>query len=162
MRLENDTSPVLVPHKLQTSKVATEYDKRYLIVPIFFQRQIESVLEAHMPNQGFGFFYGCISDNYRILKKIWPLKRSVGWNKAVTTEVIQRAHQIADESQLALLGCFHTGPLVQLLDWQDIKGISDALFSNIRLNMKAGKTHFWSSTLIDSESLNSRTETIIL
>ena len=121
MRFHKDTSSLFPEGEAFTPSLVDTNAKRYLIVPIFFRQQIETVLEAHMPHQGFGFFFGSIEENYRIIKKIWPVRIASGWSNHVKDEDLLQAKTIADESNLSLLGCFHTGPLVQFLGGKDLR-----------------------------------------
>lgn len=162
MRFHKDTSLLLSDRETVTPSLVDTNAKRYLIVPIFFRKQIETVLEAHMPHQGFGFFFGTIEENYRIIKKIWPVKISGGWSNQVKDRDLLQAKTIANESNLSLLGCFHTGPLVQFLGGKDLRILTSKAFSNVRINMKEGKTHFWNSSLIEGNNLFASAETIIL
>ena len=162
MRFEKDSSP-LYPQRANISDHIVNVDaKRYLIVPIFFRSQIETVLEAHMPHQGFGFFFGTSEDNYRIIKKIWPVKIASGWHNQIKVEDLRQAKLLAAESNLQLLGCFHTGPLIQFLDSDNLKMLTSDAFSTVRINMKEGKTHFWNSSLIEGQHLFTTPEVVIL
>ncbi|NND05093.1 MAG: hypothetical protein HKN87_01825 [Saprospiraceae bacterium] len=162
MRFDKNTSP-LYPQRANISDSIADVDvKKYLIVPIFFRRQIEKVLEAHMPHQGFGFFFGTSENNYRIIKKIWPVKIASGWQNQIKGEDLRQAKLLAEESNLQLLGCFHNGPLVQFLDGDNLKILTSDSFSNVRINMKEGKTHFWNSGLIEGPNLFSSPEVVIL
>lgn len=162
MRFQKNTSSLFPEGEAFTPSLVATKAKRYLIVPIFFRKQIETVLEAHMPHQGFGFFFGSIEENYRIIKKIWPVRIASGWSNQVKDEDLLQAKAIANESNLSLLGCFHTGPLVQFLGGKDLRMLTSMAFSNVRINMKEGKTHFWSSSLIEGNNLFASPETIIL
>ena len=58
-----------------SSSIFAPYKDQFLIVPIFFKQQIESIIAAKAPEYAFGFFYGEQRENFRIIKKIWPLPR---------------------------------------------------------------------------------------
>ncbi len=87
-----------------------EKQDQFLIVPIFFQKQIHAIVEARSPEHTFGFFYGEEKDNFRIIKKIWPLqqiKRS-GDHIILTKRDFENARDMVVGTSMKLLGCFYT------------------------------------------------------
>ncbi|NND33622.1 MAG: hypothetical protein HKN76_13610 [Saprospiraceae bacterium] len=131
------------------SQVNSQNQEQFLIVPIFFKKQIEAIIESKSPSYAFGFFYGTEQENYRIIKKIWPVN-SVdrhGSEVKITRQDFENAKAITQGTNLKLLGCFFTS---------DNGGTSKAILSNnhpnsfsfIRLNEgHNGNVRTWSSSI---------------
>lgn len=84
--------------------------EQFLIVPIFFKTQIEALIKAHMPDSLFGFFYGEQRENYRIIKKIWPVPHSENKERevSISPDDFEQAKALQRGDSLTLLGCFYT------------------------------------------------------
>ena len=84
--------------------------EQFLIVPIFFKKQIESIIASRSPEYTFGFFYGDEKENYRIIKKIWPVSHVAtdGSKVKITKQDFLQASLNAEGTSLKLLGCFFT------------------------------------------------------
>ncbi|MBK8502126.1 MAG: hypothetical protein IPL46_07925 [Saprospiraceae bacterium] len=129
------------------SSLFAPYKDQFLIVPIFFKQQIESIIAAKAPEYAFGFFYGEQRENYRIIKKIWPVARVEGSarNVVISSEDFENARQL-EGNKLRLLGCFYTSAN---------GGVSKALlsssqldsFSFVKLRETENQTCIWSSSL---------------
>ena len=137
------------PTKLQH----VQNQDQFLIVPIFFKNQIESLMRANAPDSIFGFFYGEQRDNYRIIKKIWPVPHNADNPKNVTISALDfdRARELEQGDSLRLLGCFYTskrgGLKRAIIADQDIDS-----FSFVQLDESDSETCTWTS----SKSTNHR------
>lgn len=84
--------------------------QQFLIVPIFFKQQIEAVIKANAPDYTLGFLYGDEKDNFKIIKKIWPLAKVKGSGKQlkIDKDDFEKALELIQGSSMKLLGCFYT------------------------------------------------------
>lgn len=145
-----------------SSSFITPTKDQFLIVPIFFKHQIESIIAAKAPAYAFGFFYGEQRDNYRIIKKIWPIAKVDSSIKSVmiSADDFEKARQLEGHN-LRLLGCFYTSAN---------GGVSKALlsstqldsFSFVKLKESENQTCIWSSSLCTSEPGKMINERVIL
>jgi hypothetical protein len=137
-------------------------EKQFLIVPVIFRHQIEAIAKVHYPQESFGFFYGTQNSNYRIIKKIWPIKRS-GTGTPFSTLDLQTAFQLSEECNLSLLGCFHTGPLSMFLKPGELRRYINKPFSDIRISLdEQGNFLCWQSSQLIPPHLGSKPESIVL
>ena len=105
------------------SQINAQVQEQFLIVPIFFKKQIEAIIASQSTAYSFGFFYGVEKENYRIIKKIWPVN-SVdrnGPNVKITRKDFENAKRLTEGTNLRLLGCFFTS---------DDGGVSKAILSS--------------------------------
>ena len=105
------------------TQLDSQNDEQFLIVPIFFKKQIESIIASQSPAYAFGFFYGDEKDNYRIIKKIWPVNSvdRKGSEIRITKHDFEKAILLTQGTNLKLLGCFFTS---------ENGGVSKAILSN--------------------------------
>jgi hypothetical protein len=145
-----------------SSSIFAPYKDQFLIVPIFFKQQIESIIAAKAPEYAFGFFYGEQRENFRIIKKIWPIAKVEGSERNVTisSEDFEKARQL-EGNKLRLLGCFYTsangGVSKALLSSQQLDS-----FSFVNLRETENQTCIWSSSLRTSETGKMINERVIL
>jgi len=127
--------------------------EQFLIVPIFFKKQIEEIIDAQAPNYSFGFFYGIEKDNYRIIKKIWPLKKvnSKGTRVLITSRDFRQARAMVRGTNLQLLGCFYTsenGSISKAL----LSGSDMDSFSFVELK-GSEESCVWKSSICENDSM---------
>jgi hypothetical protein len=131
------------------AEVEKQTPDQYLIVPIFFKQQIEAIIASSSPAYAFGFFYGDEIENYRIIKKIWPLRLANrdGSQIKISKQDFLQASLLTRGTSLKLLGCFFTsenGGVTKAL-------LSDghpATFSFIKLNgIGEGEKCTWTGSI---------------
>ncbi|MDH3245968.1 MAG: M67 family metallopeptidase [Saprospiraceae bacterium] len=128
---------------------------RYIIVPIIIRRQIERLLEGNYPNEGVGFFYGDEKDNYRIIKRILPVKNVKEGDQRKRFEIDPRdylqAEKFAEEWSLSLLGIYHSHPNHPAIpSVHDLKR-AVPYFSYIILSIENSITQDWTSWRLDEK-----------
>lgn len=122
-------------------------EDQFLIVPIFFKKQIESLVKENAPDSVFGFFYGEQRDNYRIIKKIWPVPHHADQPRTIAISAMDfdRAKALEQGDSLRLLGCFYTarnGALKRaILSNEEIDS-----FSFVELRESENETCLWTSS----------------
>lgn len=137
--------------------------EQFLIVPIFFKNQIESLVKANEPDAIFGFFYGEQRENYRIIKKLWPVPHSEKNNKevSITTKDFDQAKSLETSDTMRLLGCFYTAKngavRKAILSNKNIDS-----FSFVELSESDNETCIWSSIICATENSRSLIEKVIL
>ena len=149
------------PSLAQTDTIPQE---QFLIVPIFFKQQIEAIIASHSPKYAFGFFYGDEKENYRIIKKIWPVSHVAndGSEVKITKQDFLQASLLAEGTKLKLLGCFFTS---------ESGGVSKALlaeshsnsFSFIKLKENGGESsRSWIGSICKKNSHEVHAQKVIL
>lgn len=145
------------------SILETPYQEQFLIVPIFFKKQIESIIAASTPGYVFGFFYGEQRENYRIIKKIWPVT-SAGNDENqifITARDFEAAKNLESGESLRLLGCFYStenGKVRKAL-------LSDSQIDSFSfVELKGGTNHtcIWKSSLTNPGSSRLIDQKVIL
>jgi len=80
-------------------------EKKFLIVPIFFRKQIEKYIESTL-RSGMGFIFGEDRENFSIIKKVWTVKEQ---RSSAYSDLLKQAKDIAAKSGMKLLGLFYSG-----------------------------------------------------
>ncbi len=135
------TRPLLRP-------LYTLMKEQFLIVPIFFKKQIESIIAAKAPGYTFGFFYGEQRENYRIIKKIWPLANvtTLEHQIVITASDFEAARNLEKGNNLRLLGCFYTSVKGRAQKALLSRTGMDS-FSFVELKETANHTCIWRSSI---------------
>ena len=123
-------------------------NEQFLIVPIFFKNQIEALVKANIPDSVFGFFYGEQRENYRIIKKIWPVPHSESTDRKVTIspEDFEQAKTLQRGDSLTLLGCFYkakNGAIRKAI----LSQVELQSFSFVELSETENESCIWSSSV---------------
>ncbi|MCB0686069.1 MAG: hypothetical protein KDC53_06080 [Saprospiraceae bacterium] len=137
--------------------------EQFLIIPIFFKKQIESLVKAQEPAPLFGFFYGEQRENYRIIKKIWPVAhaKSDANNIELSLEDFNQAKKLESGDKMRLLGCFYTsenGAVKKaLLSSKELNS-----FSFLELKESKNETCIWSSSILDKSKNDMMSQKVIV
>ncbi len=112
-------------------------EKKFLIVPIIFRKQIEKFMETTLDN-GLGFLFGDDKTTFSIIKKVWTIEDQSSWTYA---ELLQKAHEIAAATGMTLLGFFYNRGLATGRTSTD--ALSEHNFTSVELVMENGVTKEW-------------------
>ncbi len=124
---------------IEAHEETIEKQEKFLIVPIFFRRQIEALLENGSSPTNFGFFFGEEQEKFSIIKKIWSASEVPATSDR--SFYLSIAQQIALESGLKLLGSFAASNNDPGL--LDLQLHEEGTLSNIQLIIENGVTQDW-------------------
>jgi proteasome lid subunit RPN8/RPN11 len=115
---------------------------------------------------GGGFFFGDFKDQYRIIKKIWPIKnvcikdhrRHFSFDKM---DLIKAKH-FSKEWKMDLVGLFHSNPNCRALPSLKDLEIAFPAISLVIISLQNGVTQDWSSWQLNQETNSFLEEKVIL
>ena len=140
--------------------------KQYIIVPLIIRKQVEQILESHYPSMGGGFFFGDLKDQYRIIKKIWPIKNSCikdhRRNFSFDNTDFLKAKHFAQEWKMDLIGLFHSNPNCRALPSLKDLEISVPGLSLVIISLQNGVIQDWTSWQLNQKSNSFLEEKVIL
>jgi tRNA G10 N-methylase Trm11 len=139
-------------------------EEQFLIVPVFFKKQIEAIISASSPKYAFGFFYGDEKENYRIIKKIWPVSHVAndGSKVKITKQDFIQASLVVEGTNLKLLGCFFTSENGNVSKALLSESHADS-FSFVKLKENNGQpNHTWIGSICQRNSREVLAQKVIL
>ena len=120
-----------------SSPIFITHEKKFLIVPIFFRKQIERFIES-TDSAGIGFIFGDEQDNFSIIKKVWTVENN---ESSASVELLNRAKEMASSSGMVLLGMFYNNASLSI-DHTNTFPTSEDLTS-VELVIENGITKEW-------------------
>jgi len=148
------------------SFINTGHSAGSVIIPIIIRRHLEETLEMAYPNEGCGFVFGVEKEDFRIIKKIWPVENIKPGDKTrrfmIDPRDYLKAEKLAVSWGMDLLGIYHSHPNHPARP--SIHDFNNAVpyFSFIILSVYNGKTASWSSWRLDDDGSEFISEKVIL
>lgn len=127
--------------------------REYIIVPIFFRKQLETNVEKSNFDASLSLVFGNETENYRIVKSI----RSIPIEKLTSAEEMKQSiRNIIEGSKQKFIGYVYSGSKFSRKDLP-IPNQHDGSVSFIQLKVLNGITQDWNSWI--SKDLNDTVET---
>lgn len=148
------------------SFINVDHSSGFVIIPVIIRKHLEEALEKAFPNEGCGFVFGVEKEDYRIIKKIWPVRNAKPGDQTrrfmIDPRDYLKAEQFAVSSGMDLLGIFHSHPnhpaKPSIHDFQS----AVPYFSFIILSIYDGKTVDWTSWRLHDDGSEFVSENVII
>ena len=148
------------------SFINTHNSLGFIIVPVIIRKHLEDALEKSFPNEGCGFIFGVEKEDFRIIKKIWPVRNAKLGDQTrrfmIDPRDYLKAEQFAVSSGMDLLGIYHSHPNHPANPSIHDFHCAVPYFSFVILSIYNGKTVDWASWRLHDDGSEFVSEKVIL
>ena len=133
--------------------------REYIIIPIFFRKQIESFVEKATFDSSLCLIFGDEKENYRIVKSVKPIAFPEGGYNSDTLE--SQIEEVINSTNISLIGYAYSGQLFSRIGLPIPKGHQGTL-SFIQLKVLNKVTQDWTSWITKDCNTSVEKQKVIL